>query len=318
MCVNLSISKLLQSMKKKYYILILISTVFLSACNDKKKVKHGVNATIASYFDQKPPGLIAEIFAPGIISLNERYEHSVSFSPKLDEIYFTGSKKDSSASVYYTKLKNKKWSKPEKANFTKGRKKEEMESFMNLSGDKIYFTAYDSIFGDEKIWYVDRLKDSWSEAKKLDSPINDDMVFYSNQAKNGDLYYFNISKRKTYYAPIKNGEFPNTKEINIRGVHAFISPDGDYLVINSRNQKNEQRKSDIYVYFKKEDQTWSEPINLGEGVNSNFAETCPSITPDGKYLFFGRYEEKGGESNIYWVSTKVIQRLKIDYFKGEQ
>ena len=55
-----------------------------------------------------------------------------------------------------------------------------------------------------------------------------------------------------------------------------------------------KEKAIIYVYFKKKDSTWSKPINLGKDVNSNFAETCPSITPDGKYLFFGRYNEEGG------------------------
>lgn len=307
-------------MKNRYLILLLVFSVFFSACNSKKQQsKDNDSSTVISpYFGQKTPGLTAEIFAPGVISLEGRYEHSVSFSPDLDEIYFTGSWKDKSTHIYYSILKNNKWSTPQKANFTKGKKKEEMESFMNLKGDKIYFTAYDSIFGDEKIWYVDRLKDSWSDAKKLESPINDDMVFYSNQAKNGDLYYFNISKRKTYYAPNKNGKFPEVKEINIRGAHAFISPNEDYIVINARNREKAERKSDIYVYFKEKDGTWSKAFNLGEGINSNFLETCPSITPDGKYLFFGRYNEKDGLSNIYWASTEVIHQLKDAYFKKKQ
>ena len=308
-------------MKNMYFILVLVFSVFLGACNTKKQnAEKKDSLTLESpYFGQKPPaGLTAEIFAPGIISLNGRYEHSVSFSPDLDEIYFTGSKKDESASIYYSKLKDKKWTTPKKANFTQGKKKEEMESFMNLGGDKIYFTAYDSIFGDEKIWYVDRLENSWSDAKKLDSPINDDMVFYSNEAKNGDLYYFNISKRKTYYAPYKNGKFPEVHEVGIGGAHAFISPTQDYIVVNARNKEDDQRKSDIYVYFKEKNGTWSTPINLGSEVNSNFAETCPSITPDGKYLFFGRYNEEGGLSNIYWASTDIISKLKMTYFKKEQ
>ena len=96
---------------------------------------------------------------------------------------------------------------------------------MSINDDKIYFTAYDSIFSDEKIWYVNRLENSWSNAKELDSPINDDIVFYSNDAKNGDLYYTSISKGKTYYAPNKNGNFPEVHEVEIDfGMHAFISP----------------------------------------------------------------------------------------------
>ena len=304
-------------MKKLYTLLILAGILSFYACNTSKQSAQNTNTPSIEnqYLGQKRPGLTAEIFAPGIISLKGRYEHSVSFSPDLDEIYYTASKKDEETSIYYSKFKNKKWSTPQKANFTKGKKKEEMESFMNLKGDKIYFTAYDSIFGDEKIWYVDRLKDSWSDAKKLDSPINDDMVFYSNEAKNGDLYYFNISKRKTYYAPNINGKFPEVHEVDVRGAHAFISPSQDYMVINARNKEDAERKSDIYVYFKEKDGTWSKPFNLGSEINSNFLETCPSITPDGKYLFFGRYNDVGGVSDVYWASTEVIHKLKATYFK---
>ena len=115
----------------------------------------------------------------------------------------------------------------------------------------------------------------------------------------------------------QNGKFSEVHEVGIEtGLHGFISPSQDYLVVNARNKENAQRKSDIYVYFKKKDNTWSKPINLGKDVNSNFAETCPSITPDGKYLFFGRYNEEGGISNFYWVSTEVISKLKIAYFKN--
>jgi hypothetical protein len=36
------------------------------------------------------------------------------------------------------------------------------------------------------------------------------------------------------------------------------------------------------------------------------SETCPSLSPDGRYLFFSRYNEPGGLSNIYWISSAVI------------
>jgi len=311
-------------MKKTYLILIFVFALFLNACNTKKQnsKKSDSSAIESPYFGQKPPGLIPEIFAPGIISLNGRYEHIISFSPDLDEVYFSASKEDEDPSVYFSKLEDKKWTNPKKANFTKGKKVGEMHPFVSPNGEKIYFVAHDSFTKPHheesiKIWYVNRFENSWSDAIQLDSPINDDFVFYPNQAKNGDLFYFNMSKRKTYYAPNKNGKFPEVHEVGIEfGVHGFISTSQDFLVVNARNKEDDQRNdSDIYVYFKKKNGTWSKPINLGNEVNSNFGETSPSITPDGKYLFFGRYNEEGGVSNIYWVSTEVIHKLKTAYFK---
>lgn len=265
-----------------------------------------------SYFGQKSPGLIPMLFAPGVISLEGRYEHGLSFSPDFDELYFTANKEDEAASVYFSIREDGGWTIPAKANFTKGEKLNEMHAFVNPSNTKIYFTAYDSIFADERIWYVNRLDNSWSEAKILDSKINDDLVFYSNQSKNGDIFYTNLSKRKMYYAPHQDGEYPAVDEVDIEfGFHGFVSPQQDYLVVNARNKEDDARSdNDIYVYFKNMDGKWSAPIHLSDAVNSTFDETCPSITPDGKYLFFGRYNEKDELSNFYWVSTEVIQRLR--------
>ncbi len=313
-------------MKQTYFILALALALFLNACNTKNEKANGKDSLTleTAYFGQKLPGLIPEIFAPGVISINGRSEHGISFSPNLDEIYFSANKKDEDPSIYFSKLKDKKWTTPKKANFTKGKKVGEMHPFVSPNGKTLHFAAHDSFTSPHhaesvKSWYVNRLENSWSNAIQLDSPINDDFVFYSNEAKNGDLFYTNVSKRKMYYAPKKNDKFPEVHEVGIEsGFHGFISPSQDYLVVNARNKEDVQRKSDIYVYFKKKDGTWSKPINLGKEVNSNFGETCPSITPDGKYLFFSRYNEEGGIPNFYWASTEIISKLKTTYFKKSE
>ena len=296
----------------KFSVLVLI--IFINACNTEKSSMKEDNPSTEeiSYFGQKPPSLTPEIFAPGAISTNGRGESGVWFLPNLRELYFTASKKDEDVAIYFSKLKEGKWTPIKKANFTKGRKKEEMYPFVSFYDRRIYFTALDSIFSDEKIWYVNRLENSWSDAIQFDSPLNDDLVFYINQAKNGDLFYTNLSKRKMYYAQNKNGKFPEAKEVKIEfGHHGFISPSQDYLLVYDRNRENEKRDdSDIYILFKEKDGTWTKPINLGDEVNSNLGEGCPIISPDGKYLFFTRDEGENGLSNIYWVSTEIIEKLR--------
>lgn len=258
----------------------------------------------APYFGQKPPGLIPEVFAPGIVSLKGRNEGAVSFSPELDEIYFSAKIKGGNSAVYFSRLENKKWTNLKKANFTKGKRSTEMQPFVSLNGKRIYF-----VDENDKIWYVNRFKDSWGDAIQLESPINDDKVFHPIEAKNGDLYYFNVSKMKLYYAPNINGEFPEVREVEIEfGFHGSISPSQDFLVVDARNKNND---NDLYVYFKKQDGTWTKPIDLGNEVNSDFHDSVPRITPDGKYLFFTRTTEED-DKYIYWVSTEVIHRLKPD------
>ena len=299
----------------KFSILILV--IFLNACKIEKSNKKEKDSSTEQnlYLEQKTPDLIPEIFAPGIISINGRYEHGISFSPDLEELYFGANYENQDPSIYFSKLEGKKWTNPKRANFTKGKKIGEMHPFVNPNGTIIHFAAHDAFTlphhkESVKTWFVKRLGNSWSDAKQLDSPINDDFVFYSNEAKNGDVFYTNMSKRKMYYAPKINDKYPEVYEVGTGGFHGFISPSQDYLLVNARNKENDNRKSDIYVYFKKKEGEWSKAINLGGEVNSNFSETCPSITPDGKYLFFSRYNEEGGLSNLYWVSTEVIEKLR--------
>ena len=290
-------------------MLATLTVLMVSSCS------HGQNerpVLEAAYLGQKPPGLTPEVFAPGIVSINGRSEGAISFSPDLDELYFGAGSKNEKPAIYFSKLEGNKWTPIEKAAFTKGKKDEEVHPFVSPIGKRIYFTAYSSDVFDTGIWYVNRLEHSWSDAIKLDLPINDDKAFFFNQAKDGDIYYFNITKKKNYSAAYSNGSFPEAKEIEIEpGIfHLFTSPNEDYFVAHGPNKEGEGRKdNDIFVSFKEQDGTWAKPIGLGSAVNSNVTESVPTISPDGKYLFFGRGEEDGTE-NVYWVSTKVIENLR--------
>lgn len=264
-----------------------------------------------SYFGEKAPGLKPELFASDIVSVTGRGDFGISFSPKLDEMYFSAQPKEGPASIFFSLIKDKKWQPLQKANFTEGKKAGEMEPFVRADGKRIYFTGYDEGFKNEEIWYVDRKDNGWSKAVKLNSELNNDYVMNLTQAKNGDVYYDNISKRKMYFSTYKDGNFIEAKEVDAQiGSHAFISSSQDYLLVQAQNQEDKNRNSDIYVYFKQNNGSWTKPINLGPNVNSSFHERVPSVTPDGKYLFFSRYNEEGGFANLYWVSTQVIENVR--------
>ena len=317
-------------MKTKFYtmmdtskllILMLVCTLSVSHAQESREAKTTLSQKKDSpiqrgpYFGQKPPGATPEIFAPGIVSINGRFEGSLSFSPDLTEMYFGADNENNETSILYSTLEGNTWTPIKKADFTHKKKNEELHPFVTPDGKRIYFTAMDTAFKDEKIYYVNRLGNSWSDAVLLDSPINDDLVFFPNQGKSGDLYYFNLSKRKTYYAPNKDGQFPEVEEVAFAsGHHAFISPSEDYIIVTARNGEEGRRDNDMYVYFKKKDGTWTEAINLGNTINSSLNEKGPRITPDGKYLFFGRDEKPGrnGRADIYWVSTEVIHKVRPD------
>jgi hypothetical protein len=97
--------------------------------------------------------------------------------------YFTANKEGEKGAIYYSKLKDDAWTPIRRADFTRGKNSVEMHPFVSPNGERIYFTALDSIFKDENICFINRLENSWSNAVALDSPINEDLVFFPNQAK---------------------------------------------------------------------------------------------------------------------------------------
>jgi Tol biopolymer transport system component len=47
---------------------------------------------------------------------------------------------------------------------------------------------------------------------------------------------------------------------------------------------------------------------MGAGVNSESGEICPSISPDGKLLFFT--SRRRGKADIFWIKADIIIEIK--------
>jgi hypothetical protein len=86
----------------------------------------------------------------------------------------------------------------------------------------------------------------------------------------------------------------------------FVAPDESYLIVCQEFEEG-FGENDLYVYFQREDKSWTDAINLGEVVNSSGFEAQPYVITDGKYLFFTSNRKKSeGGGGIYWVDAKVI------------
>ena len=91
----------------------------------------------------------------------------------------------------------------------------------------------------------------------------------------------------------------------------FIAPDGSYLIICLTGRDDSVGKYDLYVSFAKDDGAWSEPVSLGQSVNTPGSEFRPYVSRDGKYLFFTSLAPAGETgSRIFWVSTEVIETAR--------
>ena len=258
------------------------------------------------YFGQPEPGLEARPFAPGLLSIPGRYEFALSFSPGGDELLFSQQVPDLPVSVYYSRVKAGAWTAPAPVQLGGGVRKEEMEAFFAPDGRRIFFAPYDEGL-DVRIWSVEVGPDGWREPKELASPIAEDAAFYPTQSLRGTLYYTNLAAMRVYRAELDGPAVSAVEDAGLEfGLHAFIAPDESFVLLDARGPDS-LGGSDLYVAFRRPDASWTPPQNLGAEVNSRFDETCPSLSADGKYLFFSRYDEPDGISDIYWITSTVIE-----------
>ncbi len=297
--------------KIKLVVLCLLA-FFVTATFTQQKEKTPFPHLTGNYFGQNEPGGEAALFAPGLISLEGRYEFAPSFSPAGDELLFTVQVPEKPACVYYTKIENGRWTEPKPVSLSKGAKKEEMEAFFSWDGRHIFFAPYDEGL-DVRIWKVDIREDGWHDPQPLKGRISDESAFFPTCSKKGTLYYSNITQRKIYKAWLDNGVVKESKDAGLDfGGHGFIAPDESFILVDSI-QDNGYGKQDIYVAFRNKNGSWSKPVNLGNEVNTEYSETCPALSSDGKHLFFSRYNEPGEISNFYWIDSRVIEEARRSF-----
>lgn len=81
-----------------------------------------------------------------------------------------------------------------------------------------------------------------------------------------------------------------------------ISPDGRYLYFTGCLRESGKGSCDIYV-SKKTGDSWGEPFNLLDPINTAAWESQPSIAPDGKTLYFSSNRGGGRGNSDIWYSV---------------
>lgn len=159
---------------------------------------------------------------------------------------------------------------------------------------------------------------NYSEAKKFDKKLNSpyhegplcfhpkyDIVYFTrsnNKASNKNnekinrLSIYQATKGKKGWTNIEKLWFNSTEHSY---AHPTISPDGMVMIFTS-DKEGGYGGTDLYFSFWN-DSTWSEPINLGEKINTKGDELFPHFSEDGK-LYFSSNGRKGlGGLDIFFT-----------------
>ena len=279
-------------MKRIFTLIVLLFSILL--INNKSYSQDDFPVLEGPYLGQKTPGLIPEVFAPGIVT-TEYWESGGVFTPDMKEFYFVKGNTN-----LVSQYKNNRWSEPVLSH-------KEHRSFISPDGRILHL-------GNK---YLERTDSGWSEVKNLESPFKDIPIMRLSVSSKGTYYFDTWSKqldRPIRYSRLIDGkrEKPRVlaKEINTGTytAHPFIAPDESYLIWDSRREGG-YGNSDLYISFREKDGSWGAAINMGDKINTSLKDVFATVTSDGKYLFFHRFVSPG-KADIYWVDAQFIEALR--------
>jgi len=309
-------------------MLIMFSLSFFTMCQaqDNTKDKSDFPVLKGPYLGQKPPGKTPKIFAPGIISTAAN-EGCSSFSPD-GRLYMFVRARSALDGILMMKQIDGVWQKPRLTSFSAG--KYDWDFMLAPDGKTVFVSSGrptqtgGAPLRDYRIWISERSGKGWSEPRLLPAPVNTGRHdSYPSVTNDRTLYFFSnrsggLGEGDIYLSRSVNGQYKKVENLGIpinttyHEVDPFIDPDERYLIFCS-DKPDGYGKADIYVAFREKNGSWTQPVNMGEKINTPHSEYIPYVTPDGRYFFFTT--NKTGNRDIYWVDAKIIKELKPEKFK---
>lgn len=300
-------------MKKTIGLILIFLHVSISNCQNRD---NDFPVLIGPYLGQQPPGDTAKAFLPEIF----KNTHSTPvFSPDGKQVYWRCM--DQKSLLYIEEIDGI-WCKPKSVSFSSLFYKQDVP-FFSYNGDRLYFITTKSqhfyhLWSNEAIWCVEKDDERWSSPIMVSKELNKIFTHWQfSVAANGNIY-FNGSEDKNhdiwfiYKSEFKNGKYSKPEKLlepfciskgESTYLFPFIAPDESYLIFC----KNVNGNRDLFISFRRKNNTWTDGINMGEKINSKGIELCPIVTLDNKYLFYMRRD------CVMWVSAKIIDDLRTKF-----
>jgi len=265
---------------------ILFSFAFLLMLNA------GLSQTIPTdslYLGQTPPGDSAIVFAPGTISLPNRRETKIVFSPNNEECLI-GIGINNTFQILYTDFYSGYWTVTIPAGFITINRP--IEPFFSPDSLHIFLTS------DADIYECTRVNQTWTTPVNLGSPVNTGFEeYHPTTALNGTLYFCSMRENPSSYlyrSVLENGNYSTVEKLDIvinrhnseqdGAYDPFIAPDESYIIFSSIRSDG-YGQADQYISYNRNG-SWTNPKNLGPSINTNAIEYGSYVSPDNDVKFF--------------------------------
>jgi hypothetical protein len=264
-------------------------------------------------------------------------EGCVAFLDEAKVFIFFSSQKG----TLYTYEKDGKWTSPQGAPFQNTYGSGITDFTAGPDGRTLYFqssrpTTPDDTERDANIWVVEWTGSGWTEPFPLPPLVNTDQnsELYPSVSRDETVYFFARSQPDPtgdiYRSSFAEGGYLAHERLDFPVNSAYyevdpvVAPDGSYLLFGSARPGGFSL-NDLYVSFRRSDDGWSHPYNVGKKINELIFAIRMSVTPDGKYFFFLSQQptpipkgerisspsaERWGDSDVYWVDTGFIDALE--------
>lgn len=127
--------------------------------------------------------------------------------------------------------------------------------------------------------------------------IDDETFIFTRRFFNQEDLFIAIKTESGY-------ETAAIEEINTllnEGAHT-LSADGSLLIFTHCNKKTGFGGCDLYRSRRRGDGTWSKPANMGKNINTRHWDAQPSLSADGRTLYFASNRPGGQGGTDIWAS----------------
>jgi hypothetical protein len=285
--------------------------------------------TIAAglFFGQAPPRLEPVKFWPEVLTSEKHPHGQLAFSPDGKAVFWSAMLQDGpEQTIFFSVFDGKTLSRPEVAPFAAA--SGNGGPAFSADGKGLFFSAELAPEGDSSakrtaICYVERTGAEWTKPVPIASTIDTRMTKGQvSVARNGNIYFSGrvLTERTPgiYLCRYSDGKYLPPEKIAGPLTSAallldpWIDPEERFMLFSCSPEEGPPMLTDIGLSYRRADGTWSKPVRLGGPVNTPAYERFPSLSPDGKYLFFIRSLSQsfvGDQAHFYWVDAKILDEF---------
>lgn len=256
-----------------------------------------------------------ELYGAGLFSTGA-WDYFMAWTPDQKDVFFDRANDEfSSFEILETRLDGSgHWGAPVHPAFA-GRWSNS-DPHISVDGHRLFFISNRPLPGDTTrmerqsydVWYVDRdASGNWGTAQHLSAPFNDPAgnEWSPAIAANGNIYFGSgkpaggrgdqdlwVSRyaNGAYQAPENLGDSINT---NGGEIEPWIAPDESYLIFSAGRRADSVGKYDLYFAVRRNG-VWQKAKPLPQPINTAAREFNPSVSPDGKWLYFSSNRPHSG------------------------